>query len=212
MLRKTHSQPQSTKAAVTLLLLTPSGESRLDTDEPQKHSRCQSVPSPLHGSLSEPLSVKGRKSTLPSVLTSEPIGSPVAITTTPVYGDQDVSAQSPEPASTSPKPKRNFLEGVKHSLRPKSKEGGARAKTRTGHTDDVTSHTVLSTAPGTPLGDNYATVSQITQSVASSKHAGDKNMRHDDCTGRSPSDKACSLATRSVSLIWAALVNIAVYL
>lgn len=102
MLRKTHSQPQPAK---TSTLPQPKSSSDKKSSQKQKkqekHSRAKSVPSPVHSADAS----KDKDNS------SKDAGSPT--------GDSDKKG-----AGGSPKPKRNFLEGFKNTLRPKKSVSG----------------------------------------------------------------------------------------
>lgn len=118
ILRKTHSQPQSEKAAMD----TPPGDPGFRLSDPQKYTHCKSMSSPLPRVMAGNPSYKGKKNAIALMLstTLQPV---MAAEVTAIHNTTSAGTTKASPknaaCSSSPNPKRNFLEGVKNTLRPK---------------------------------------------------------------------------------------------
>ncbi|KAK2148868.1 hypothetical protein LSH36_478g02010 [Paralvinella palmiformis] len=110
LLRKTHSHPQSDKMA----MVSPPCDPGFRLSDPQKYTRCKSVPTPLPKVDVDP-SNKTKKNAIALMLSSALL--PTKVGELPPGGNPKTSQKNT--TSSSPKPKRNFLEGVKNTLRPR---------------------------------------------------------------------------------------------
>ena len=104
MLRKTHSQPQPAKTSTLPQPKSSTSDKKSSQKQDAKHSRAKSVPSPVHTADAKKAHDSGKEPASPT-------------------GKDPSDKKAGSSSGGSPKPKRNFLEGFKNTLRPKKSLG-----------------------------------------------------------------------------------------
>jgi len=97
-----------------MAMVSPPCDPGFRLSDPQKYTRCKSVPTPLPKVDVDP-SNKTKKNAIALMLSSALL--PTKVGELPPGGNPKTSQKNT--TSSSPKPKRNFLEGVKNTLRPR---------------------------------------------------------------------------------------------